>query len=240
MDILMDILNVLLDLIFPQQCLICGKLNSNFLCENCLSMVELVQGPICSICGKPRDKYFKADLCEDCAREKPPFALARSAAIYSGVMKDAIHHLKFNNRKSLSSPLGKIFAASVKTSNIPLDCVDIVIPVPLSRQRQRQRSFNQSELLARDLAKACELEFSFESLSKIKDTRPQFDLDRRERLVNEIGAYEARGVKNLTVLLIDDIYTTGSTAREASKALMIAGAKEVYVLTLARAIEKGI
>ncbi len=239
-DLFRGLTKELLDILFPPQCLICGKQGNKVLCSTCLDKVEPVAGPICRTCGKPRDKYFRGDICEDCSQETQPFTMARSAAIYCGVTKDMIHHLKFNGRKSSSLPLAGLLINFAKTSDIPLNAIDLVVPVPLSRQRMRQRGFNQSGLLVCLFAKAFGLEPGLDRLAKIRDTKPQFDLEREQRLVNETGAYEAKGVKALSVLLIDDIYTTGSTAREASKALKEAGAEAVYVLTLARAVEKGI
>jgi len=227
----------LLDLIFPPRCAICKKKGQKMICDDCLSKVVYIKPPICRICGKPRDKYFAGDLCEDCSREGMPFEIARSVVLYDGVIKEAIHKFKFEGKRALSSFLGEFLIDYLKRGYIPVKKIDAVIPLPLSRKRFRQRGYNQTELLAKEISGHYSINVDSSSLKKVKDITPQFELSREKRMSNVKGAFSSSPLPGKNVLLIDDIYTTGATVREASRALKAAGAKNVYVLTLARAVD---
>ena len=227
----------LLDLIFPPRCAICKKKDPNMICDDCLSKAVFIKAPICRTCGKPRNKYFAGDLCEDCSREVMPFELARSVVLYDGAMKEAIHKFKFEGKRSLSKPLARFLLAYLERGDIPVGKIDVIVPLPLSGKRQMKRGFNQSELLAEEIARRFLIDVDNSSLRKVKDITPQFELSREKRLSNVKGAFSSLPMTGKKVLLIDDIYTTGATVREASGALKSAGAGDVYVLTLARAVE---
>lgn len=138
--------------------------------------------------------------------------------------------MKFYGIRRLAEPLGKLLLRL----EIP-EC-DAIVPVPLSRKGLRERGFNQTLLVSRVLSKELKIPLYMDILLKRKDTPPQLGLDAKERLKNLKGAFEARGrINNLRLLLFDDVMTTGATARECSKTLIKAGAKEVLVITLARA-----
>jgi ComF family protein len=229
--------NQFLDLIFPPQCAICKKKGQKIFCDECLGKVIFIKPPICRICGKPRDKYFIGELCEDCSKEGMPFEIARSVVLYDGAMKEAIHKFKFEGKKALSSFLGRFLVDYLKRGHIPINKIDAVIPLPLSKKREKQRGYNQSGLLAREISGHYSINVDSTSLKKVKDITPQFELSRQHRMSNVKGAFSSSPLPGKNVLLIDDIYTTGATVREASRALKSAGARNVYVLTLARAVE---
>ena len=205
------------------------------ICDDCLRKVIFIKPPICRVCGKPRDKYFAGDLCEDCSKEGMPFEIARSVVLYDGVIKEAIHKFKFEGKKALSPILGRFLVEHLDRGEIPVKKIDVVIPLPLSRKRFRQRGYNQTELLAKEISGHYSIDVDSSSLKKVKDITPQFELSREKRMSNVKGAFSSSPLPGKNVLLIDDIYTTGATVREASMALKASGAKSVYVLTLARA-----
>jgi len=205
------------------------------ICDDCLRKVVYIKPPICRVCGKPRDKYFAGDLCEDCSKEGMPFEIARSVVLYDGVIKEAIHKFKFEGKKALSPILGRFLVEHLDRGEIPVKKIDAVIPLPLSRKRFRQRGYNQTELLANEISAQYPIKTDSRSLIKSRDIAPQFELSRVNRLLNIKGAFSCSPLTGKNVLLIDDIYTTGATVREASGSLKAAGAKNVYVLTLARA-----
>lgn len=163
--------------------------------------------------------------------------MARSVAIYDGIVKDAIHEFKFNGKKKLSEKLGQLLTDYLTGREIPTEEIDLIVPIPLSKKREKGRGYNQSMLLAEVVSKEFGLKLDVASLKKAKDVKPQFELSRNERFVNIKGAFIASGLPDLNILLIDDIYTTGATVCEASLAVKNAGAKYVYVITLARAVE---
>jgi len=171
--------------------------------------------------------------------KKTPFYMVRSVAFYIGPLKDALHAFKFRNKRVLSVPLAKMMMDFLidPNSDIRTSEIDMIVPVPLSRKKKKVREYNQAELLGEELSKGTGIVMDDESLVRIKDTTPQFELSREERLTNLKDAFFATDkVTGRTVLLIDDIYTTGATVREAASALMKAGAKKVCVLTLARTV----
>jgi ComF family protein len=226
----------LIDLIFPPSCVICGKSSSRSICDSCQNRIVHLTLPICRICGKPEDKYFSGELCEDCCREKPPFELARSSALYDGVLKEAIHEFKFNGKKGLKVIFGKLLNDYLQRGDIPMGNIDVIMAVPLSKMHERERGYNQAALIAEDVAAAFNIYYDPNSLRKIKNVKPQFKLNREERIENIKGVFVSGRVPGRRILLIDDIYTTGATVSECSRVLKIAGAQKVYILTLARAI----
>lgn len=150
--------------------------------------------------------------------------------IYSDALAEAINLMKFSGLRRLANPMGKLFL------NLEMPECDGIIPVPLSKSALRERGFNQSLLMAKVISKKLKTPLYMDMLLKRKDTLPQVGLNAKERRKNLRGAFKASGkINKLRLLLLDDVMTTGATARECSKTLMRAGAKEVIVITLARA-----
>jgi ComF family protein len=171
-----------------------------------------------------------AEICGHCLKKAPPFSKVLNYGLYEGVLAEAINHLKFHGLKRLAKPLGSLLAV------FDLSGSDGIVPVPLSIRSLRERGFNQSLLIARVISKKLNVPLLMDNLRKIKETPPQIGLSARERLLNLKNAFEVRGsIQGLRLLLVDDVMTTGTTVTECSKVLMRAGAKEVTVLTLARA-----
>jgi competence protein ComFC len=232
-----DLFGQFIDLVFPPRCTICKNKSRKMICDGCLSKVQFIRSPMCRICGKPKDRFFAGDLCGECVKGDVPFAMARSVVLYGGVIKEAIHKFKFEGKKALASSLGRFLVSYLANGEIPAGEIDLIIPLPLSGKRENQRGHNQSKLLAEEISGFCSINLDSTSLKKIKDTTPQFELSRKERLLNVKGAFRCAPLTGSNVLLIDDIYTTGATVSEASKALKASGAKKVYVLTLARTVD---
>jgi ComF family protein len=235
---MMSIVGEFFDLLFPPRCATCSRIGPKGMCDECLGKVSNIRPPVCSLCGEPENNFFRDGSCEDCARGPRPFDMARSAAVYNGVLKEAIHEFKFNGIKGLSKALGFILADYLNKSAIPVKEIDLIVPVPLSSQHEKTRGYNQSRLLAEEVSRALGIRMDASSLKKVKNVKPQFELKREERLLNVRGAFSASRLPDVTVLLVDDIYTTGATVSEAASSLKSSGAKKVYVLTLARTIEK--
>jgi ComF family protein len=169
---------------------------------------------------------------------KPQYGI-HSAAVYDGAVRTALHRFKFQKRKRLAEPLGVLLVNYLgQAASLKMKELDSIIPVPLHRKRLRQRGFNQVELLARMIGRYYEVPV-VESLERLKNTKPQFDLPKAERLANIKGAFRVsrpKEVYNKRVLLLDDIYTTGATIAECAKTLSTAGARRIEVLTLSRAV----
>ena len=155
-------------------------------------------------------------------------------------MRTAIHRFKFKKRKNLAEPLGILLVKYLSHAPmLDMNELELIIPVPLHKKRERQRGFNQAKLLAEIIGRYYDKPVA-SALERLKNTKAQFDLPREERFQNIKQAFKVvdpKSVYNKRVLLLDDIYTTGATIAECSKALKIAGARRVEVLTLSRAVE---
>jgi ComF family protein len=163
----------------------------------------------------------------------PPFSRIFYYGIYAGVLKEAIHLLKFGGIRRLSEPLSALL------SGLPLPAVQGILPVPLHKKRLREREFNQTALIGRSLGKNLRVPLIPDSLRKERETLPQTDVTGRERVKNVKGAFRVVDtIKGLDLLLVDDVITTGSTVRECAKVLVKAGAKSVTVVALARSMPK--
>jgi ComF family protein len=190
-------------------------------------------GPkVCEQCGEPYNIIGKCLLC----RQAPPaFTAVRSWAVYSGPIRHALHSLKYRQNISLGDSLSVHLIDCFTQLNWP---VDLIVPVPLFRNRKRSRGYNQSALLARPLSLATGIPYRPNVLDRVRDTSSQVGLSEKERLLNVRGAFTAQShlVRGKTILVIDDITTTGATIQNCATALVEAGAAHVYGLTVARAV----
>lgn len=222
----------LLNIIYPSSCPVCRSASDVFIyspiCKRCWSQIKRYTGPSCRICAMPFPSEFSS-ICKQCLKQPPPFSKVITYGIYEGVLAEAINHLKFYGVRRISKPLGKLM------SKLVLPFVDGIVPVPLHIKSLRERGFNQSLIIARPLSKSQHIPLLMDVLIKIKETPPQIGLSAKERIANMRNAFSVHGdVKDMCVLLVDDVMTTGATVTACSSALMKAGAREVFVLTLAR------
>lgn len=222
-----------LDLLFPPQCAGCGAPGHPF-CPRCAQLVEPVPPEICACCGRPQPAATA--LCPACRRGTSPLLLARAAALHTSPLREAIHAFKYENHPELAGPLARYLIVAFHSA--PWDAlpqpIDAVVPVPLHAQRRQERGYNQSELLADELCRAAGLALEPAWLERIQATRQQVGLTAAERKQNVAGAFTAsRRVAGHTLLLVDDVYTTGATLQACAAAAVAAGARGVYALTLA-------
>lgn len=232
----MKIIRDLLDLVYPPLCVSCGeKMHGHgnfFICAACAKKIPYIEKPVCGACGLPASRGRHAN----CAGEEYSFTFARSACMYGGPAAEAIKMFKYGRCLWLSKTLGSILREGIAVFP-ELREADIIAPVPLSRAREKERGFNQSELLARLAGSLLEKQVSVKNLVRIKNSRPQTELSGDSRRNNVSGIFRVRNTgefRKKNVLLVDDVFTTGSTAGECSRELLSSGAGEVRVLTLAR------
>jgi ComF family protein len=222
-------IDAILNLLFPTFCILCRSqvLERKWAaaCPGCWSKLEPLPQPACSQCGEPAPNI--EGRCGACRRGDHAFDYARSALLFNEPLREIIHHLKYSGRVSLAKPLGTLLRNSLLKEGFE---AKVVVPVPLHRARARQRGFNQAELIARMLGLPVEPHL----LRRRKNTPSQTGLSRSQRIFNLAGAFEVRGRVPECVLVVDDVYTTGSTVHEIAKTLKRAKAVRVEVLTVAR------
>jgi competence protein ComFC len=222
-----------LDWVLPPRCGGCGKAGSRW-CTQCHASVNKIEPPYCPVCGQ---KLNQSELCPRCRKATPHYSSLRSWAVFDGNIRNAIHQLKYNRNVGL----GEVLARSLVDLFRSLEWeVDMIAPVPLGLARLAERGYNQSSLLAKPLSLALDIPYCPQIISRTKETRSQVGLTVAERRLNMVGAFMAR--PNLatakSVLIIDDVTTSGSTLEACADALLAAGAVQVYGLTLARAVFK--
>ena len=247
-------LNALLRSIFsvliPSDCRICRTPLTNIsrlpVCEECLDEIQPVLAPQCIRCG---DRLASAQLlmgdgrCVGCRDHEPAFDRALSFAEYLGALRGLIHLLKYENVTPAAAPLGQKLAAVIsellagRSVSVPL-----LIPVPLHKDRRRTRGFNQAELIARAASKHFEgkVEIAPDVLVRHRETISQVGLSREERIENMRDAFrvvDRKPVAGCTVILIDDVMTTGTTLSECARVLKEAGTERVWAATAARAFQ---
>jgi len=232
----------LLALVFPPICPICqnslgdGERDA-LICGACEQDVQTIQPPYCAGCGLPfPSQETDIHLCSRCLTEQYYFEIHRSCGLYEGTLREGIHRLKYLGDFPTVRYFGNLLYSTFQQcfQDWP---VDVALPVPLHPRRLRERGFNQALLLARELSKKTKIPLRAKALRKIKYTPTQTGLTGRQRKKNLKGAFQVAQKESLTgrsVLLIDDVYTTGATASECARVLQKAGAQRVAVLTLAR------
>jgi ComF family protein len=218
------------DWVFPPYCAGCGKLGER-LCTSCIQQIQPLTGTLCNKCGQPVKKYR---ICHACRINPPEFSIVQAYAPYTGVLREAIHALKYKGDLGLAEVMSVYLMKVFHTTKWP---IDIVIPIPLSPQRKRERGYNQAQLLAQPFAWQAGLHLESNGLEKIKETQSQVHLSVKERIENVTGAFSTRiDVNGKNILLIDDVITTTATMRAGAQALMKAGAQKVFGIALARAV----
>jgi ComF family protein len=220
-----------LDLLFPPRCVTCGRLGSVW-CQDCSSQADLIKEPYCRRCGTPGADQKD---CIHCKTWHFNFDEARAWGKYSGRLREAILSIKHRYNAQLGRELAKhvanvFFAQEWK--------VDFVVPIPLAPHRLAERGYNQAEVLAKPFASISRLNFADNILYRSHETVKQFELDARERWNNLLGAFRVDGhdLAGASILLIDDIMTTGATLNAAAVTLKAAGCSKVFALTLAKTL----
>lgn len=227
-----------IDLVYPPSCAACGDIIAGSgpqVCQSCLNRLAPLTEPFCMRCGAPVE-FPNQKKCPECL---PKARYTRARAIYDyndETIRRLIHALKYDFQTALSAPLAERMHEGFLEQYSDVR-IDAIVPVPLHPARRREREFNQAELLASVIVRESGIPMRSDLLHRQRHTAPQARLPTRKRLTNVIGAFAAKGsAQGLSILLVDDIYTTGSTLSEAAAALRAAGAQRVYALTLARSL----
>jgi ComF family protein len=217
----------LLDLIFPPCCVSCKALGQR-LCDSCAGGISWIDTNICTKCGLPLTINTS-----HCCIDPADLRFVRSAAVFSGAMRKALHAMKYYSDRSLAEQL---VCRAHHHWNPPSWDFDALMPVPLGRQRQQTRGYNQSHLLAVALSRLVGIPVDTKSLIRVRETQSQVGLSIQARKENTDNAFRAFSVHHRKVLLVDDVCTTGATLQSCAEALTQAGSAGVGAITIARAV----
>ncbi len=233
-------LQTLLDMIYPVRCPICEEIvlpKEQMICYTCREKLVYVNEPFCMRCGKPI-AVEEQEYCSDCERKKHHYEKGFAVWVYNEAMKNSIANFKYRNKKEYShfyiQELIRVYAKHLQKLS-----VDAIIPVPLHKSKYLERGYNQAELLAKGIGRKLQIPVITKLLIRSKKTLPQKKLGDKERLFNLSEAFKVNerfkdckltGLKR--VLLVDDIYTTGSTIEACTISLKSCGIKEVYFVVL--------
>ena len=241
--------------LFPSDCRLCGASLVNIsrlpVCEECLSAMRPIGGGVCSVCGERlvSPYAFSGDQgeprCGLCRRLEPPFAKATAYGSYEGRLRELIHLLKYEQMRPAANVLGRMLAEAVADLEPSFGTTKVlIVPVPLHAGKLRQRGFNQSELIARAALKlrpaGDRLALNANLLERRRETQSQTGLTRHQRRENIRGAFtiaKPDQVAEREILLVDDVFTTGTTVSECARLLRRAGAAKVWVATVARTLK---
>ena len=220
-----------LGLLFPLHCLGCQR-DGRLLCPSCIGALPNLEPPYCRVCAQPGFPG-RLGLCRWCSATPPAVDGIRSPFLMEGTVQEAVHRLKYSGLRALAPELGGLLTQYLESHPLP---VEMIVPVPLHARRLRSRGYNQAALLARELGKRSGLPVNTGLLIRTINTPQQVGTaDREQRRSNVSGSFQCVGrADGLSVLLVDDVATTGSTLSACASALKDAGAAKVWGLTLAR------
>lgn len=220
--------DALLDLLYPPRCLLCDAMG-RWLCDACRDGWPRPCPPLCPECGEP----LGSTPCRWCSRGLTPLSGAAHACLFDAGAREAVHLLKYSGKRRLAAPMAEVmdFVARTRPS---VQGADALVPIALHPTRLRHRGYNQADWLASALADLSGLPL-YPWLSRVRDTPPQVGLTADQRQANVRDAFAASpACAGRRILLVDDVATTGATAREAASALRRAGAASIRLLTFAR------
>lgn len=223
---------MLLDLLYPRLCIGCGAWGV-YLCSRCLNRVRPKEATICPVCTKPSAWGRAHPAC----RSRYSLDGLWTGFEYKGLMQQLIGKLKYHYVTDVTETVTELVISLPDWSYLP-QANWLVVPVPLHKSRYRQRGFNQADLLGRAVASYLGSYYCDKLVERIRATTPQMELHRRQRLTNLDDAFAyvgpPSGLKGLSVLLVDDVWTTGTTLRQVGRVVKQAGASQVWCLVVAR------
>jgi ComF family protein len=237
--------------LFPSDCRLCGTALTEVsrlpVCSACVRSIHRIEAKTCAVCGElvasapAGNEEVRCGLCQ---RARLPFTRAVAYGSYDGALRGLIHLLKYDRVRPAGDVLGRMLAEAMAGLKLAAaEKAPLLVPVPLSSGRERQRGFNQAEEMARAALRKCgsiPTELNTSVLRRTRETESQTGLTRHQRRANLRGAFTAMRPEQIAgrqVILVDDVYTTGTTASECARVLRRAGAAEVYVATAARVLK---
>jgi len=239
-----DQLKRFLDIIFPRKCILCESSHdgdAETICPNCMDKIPFIKNPACVRCGIPFEVTYPIEeslnyLCGECRNSPPLFDRALSVCQYNEAVRDIISTYKYHNKPYIGKDLVSIILKFLDEKITELS-PKLIIHVPLHVKKLKERGYDQAYILSEGIGKYLDIPVSYGNLVRTRYTTPQVSLSGSERMENVKGAFlviDPSGVKDKSILLVDDVFTTGATIKECVKVVKKAGAGKVYVLTFAR------
>lgn len=236
----MLILRILIDLIYPPNCIQCKNhirddSPSKELCLSCLANIEFNIPPFCPKCSRSLALTPESTRCLSCKKNAPAFDFAWSACLFKGPLKNLLHQFKYNQKTQLRKPFTQCMISFIEQYHFDINQFDYLLAIPLFISHQRDRGYNQSALLADEISRHFNIPIT-KALKRNRNTQSQTQLSQKERFTNILEAFTIKhnsNIKNKNILIIDDLLTTGATTSEAARILKKNGAARVGVLTLA-------
>lgn len=219
-------------MVLPRWCLGCGK-EGPYICPACARKLPRIIPPVCPLCGLPR---ISQSLCPSCLRHRWAIDGIRSPFRFEGLVRQAVYQFKYNNLRDIASSLAGLMAIYLDKNQVP---GEVLVPVPLHRKRLKQRGYNQSRLLAGELGKITGMPILTDCIRRQRPTPSQADTTSiTQRIDNVRDAFIASTInsKMASIILIDDVATSGATLNACAVALKQAGARSVWGLTIAREV----
>lgn len=236
----------MLEILFPSRCPICDSIlplshieeKSERICKRCKKSVFYIKEPMCKTCGRMISIETK-ELCSDCEEKKHLFDQGKATFLYQGEIKKSLYRFKYGNRKEYACFYGEQMAKQYESWILQIN-PDALIPIPLHKKRFQKRGYNQAYEVAKIIGERLNIVVDNEIMQRKKDTVAQKQLSMQERKKNLNNAFfiTQNNVKYNCIILIDDIYTTGSTIDEATSVLRRAGVKNIYFICIS--IGKGL
>jgi len=226
-------------LLYPPHCVMCGTDldTGQYLCETCKNAARRIRAPFCKICSQPFDGAITGEFaCANCAQRHFHFEHAVTCYRSKGVVRELLHRFKYGHEYYLRHPLGAWLMEGLDDARITAHPFDFIVPVPLHPTKERERRYNQARALAEILSRRTGIPL-LDCLKRVRRTPTQTRFDRAERMENLLNAFKMRKIKEVQgkeLILVDDVFTTGSTVNECARVLKDSGAGSVRVLTVAR------
>lgn len=233
-----DISRHILDFLFPRRCPFCDEVVGfgDLVCPDCAEDIRYIGEVHCMKCGKPLLRKA-SEYCKDCQRTGHSFTRGRALYVYGDAVRGSITRFKYHNRREYAEYYGYDMARHL--GRFIRDCrPECLIPVPISDAKRAKRGYNQAELIAGQISRCTGIPVNNSMVVRTRDTAPMKELTRTERMKNLKGAFKiaVHDVKYRSVMIVDDIYTTGSTMDAMADMLKAHGVREVYFITLAAGI----
>lgn len=227
---------ILLDLVYPRCCPLCGtvlKFREKKVCESCIRQQKRVEPPYCFRCGKTIEDRTE-EYCSDCSSVRKSYQRGFPAFVYEGAIKNALYEFKYDNQRSYGEFFGECILDQYEKEFEALQ-FDGIIPVPIHKEKRRKRGYNQAEILADVLGERLKIPVYSSYIVRVINTNPQKELKAKTRMKNLKNAFKIgqNKVQLKRVLLVDDIYTSGATIEACTQVLIDADVEEVYYTSVA-------